>query len=209
LVQNLPVTEQILPSRLSVYVLLLLVVALAWELDRSLRSSVPVRAVAVGAAALVVASLLPGTTLPSARPTVPHFFTTAAVRVLPAGAPVLVVPYPWAAQPTAMLWQARAHYRFRLIGGYFTGARADAAHRYFNASPSPLNLTLIALVQGRISLADARGRLPAVRADLAATGARAVVLGPCNFRPQVLAYLSEVVGRPPQHVADVDVWLLR
>ena len=37
LVQNLPVIEQILPSRLSVFVLLLLVVALAWELDRCLR----------------------------------------------------------------------------------------------------------------------------------------------------------------------------
>jgi hypothetical protein len=208
LVQNLPVTEQILPSRLSVYVLLLLVVALAWELDRCLRSTLPVRAVATGVAVVVLASLLPGTTLPSARLAAPRFFTTPAVRLLPADAPVLVVPYPWAGQPTAMLWQARADYRFRLIGGYFTGDRSDSGHRYFNASPSPLNLTLIALVQGRISTAAARSRLPAVRQDLAATGARAVVLGPCNHRPEVLAYLTELLGKPPQHVADVDVWLL-
>jgi hypothetical protein len=206
LLQYLPITEQLLPARLSAFVILLLAVAMAWWLDRCLRSAVPVRLAAGLATVLVLLTLCPSPTLPSATTSTPRFFATGAVRVLPRGSTVLVVPYPWAGQPGAMLWQAAAGYRFRLVGGYFTGEETPVGTRYFNAPPSPLNLTLIALVQGRTTAAETMPRLPAIRADLARIGPQAVVLGPCAHRAEVRAFLTTLMGRPPQTVADVDLW---
>jgi hypothetical protein len=206
LMQNLPVTEQILPSRLSEFVLLLLAVALAWWLDRCLRAGVAARLLSLGVTGLVLAFLWPVPTAPSAVLATPRFFTSSAVHVLPAGAPVLVVPYPWSGQAGAMTWQARSGYRFRLVGGYFTGEEQDG-HRLFNAPPEALNLTLIALVQGKVGPADVSARLPAARAELARLGVRAVVLGPCAHRGAVRAALIELLGRPPAPVADVEIWV--
>jgi hypothetical protein len=207
LVQELPVTEQILPSRLSVFVILLLAVALAWWLDRILRSSRSARGLGLVSTGLVLAFLCPRPLIPSASASAPRFFASDAVRVLPEGASTLVVPYPWSGQTGAMLWQTEASYRFRLIGGYFTGQRLPSGRRLFNSPPTVLNLTLIGLVQGNTTAAQARERLPAARTVLRDLGAQAVVLGPSRRRADVLAFLTELVGRAPQRVADVDVWM--
>lgn len=77
---------------------------------------------------LVIMTLVPRTTISTSATEVPSFFSSPAVDKIPAGSVVLTYPYMdsesnifyWALHParSAMIDQAVANMRFRLIGGY-------------------------------------------------------------------------------------------
>src|SRR5262249_60158721 len=95
-------------------------VAVAW-LVRPGRPAA--RAGAVLLAGACLAPLLPRPYATTSTPPVPPFFA-AASRWLPAGATVLVLPYPTASQTLPLAWQAAAHMAFPMPGGYFIGPTA-------------------------------------------------------------------------------------
>src|SRR5215471_6506693 len=75
----------------------------------------PALAVALGVAALL--PLVPRWPYPQGPDVTPPFFTTSAVQRLPPGTVVVTLPYPAKSQNEALVWQARASMRFRLVGG--------------------------------------------------------------------------------------------
>ncbi len=112
---HLPVFDKILPIRLVVYVWLSVAVLAAWWLAESKiswRWKVPW-------AVAVVLSLWPN--IPAGnwvcRPSNPRFFTSdLAAHYLPRGVRLVVLPYGYWGY--SMLWQAEAHFRFSMVGGY-------------------------------------------------------------------------------------------
>jgi hypothetical protein len=76
-------------------------------------------ALTIAAVALVALSLLPASPSGPKEVQVPAFFTTSAVRRVPNGAVVLVLPAPTNTNDAAaMLWAAKARLRFHMVGGY-------------------------------------------------------------------------------------------
>jgi hypothetical protein len=110
---HLPVLDNVLPARFSVYVALATaVVAALWIRD------VQRRATRVLLPLLAVAALVPAFWQSAWHwhPYRPPFVTTAAYRrVIPRGATVLILPYPIYAD--SMLWQAESGFRYRLADG--------------------------------------------------------------------------------------------
>src|SRR5262249_42506938 len=75
----------------------------------------PALAVVLGVAALLPP--VPRWPYPSGPDVTPPFFTTPAVQRLPPGTVVVTLPYPARNQNEALVWQAKAAMRFRLVGG--------------------------------------------------------------------------------------------
>jgi hypothetical protein len=129
LIVHLPLLENVLPSRISLYQDMFVALGCAVGLDsvlarlpraprpRALRRSA--RLVALGAAVAAPLALLvpawPDRTVPIG---VPSLFTTKASRAIPTRSVVLTYPFAVSPDDQAMLWQALDGYRFNLIGGY-------------------------------------------------------------------------------------------
>src|SRR5262249_38714702 len=75
----------------------------------------PALAAVLGVAALL--PLVPRWPYPPGPDVTPRFFTTPAVQRLPPGTVVVTLPYPARNQNEALVWQANAAMRFRLVGG--------------------------------------------------------------------------------------------
>jgi hypothetical protein len=139
--------------------------------------------------------------------TVPPFFTSAAVNVIPPRSAVLLYPFPQFGVDDAlpMLWQVRSGFRFKIIGGYFIvpdppGGGATAI------SPSPTGAALDALFAGGTVT-----RTPALRhqlrAELRSEGVRTVVALPRGRDPAAtIRFLTWLVGRSPHRVVGAFVW---
>ncbi|MGH7173677.1 MAG: hypothetical protein ACRELG_25625, partial [Gemmataceae bacterium] len=116
---KLPLASRALPDRLSVYVALCSAVACAAWVARGTRGR---RRSRWALAALAVAFLVPNVGLPgrTAAADEPTFFTSGAYRdYLHPGETVLPIPFAWALGGQSMLWQASAHMRFNMLGGYW------------------------------------------------------------------------------------------
>jgi hypothetical protein len=125
---DLPIVRHMLPARFEVYAWLAVAVLVALLCAR-LRS-LPAVALAVGLAV----TLAPAGW--GVRITVPRPFTNDSWRQLfPPGSTVLAVPV--ASRGYSMLWQARAHFGFRLTNGYVDVFAPEAVLRF----PAYLALT--------------------------------------------------------------------
>jgi hypothetical protein len=207
-VESLPLLRNMVPSRLAVFTALfaglLLAVAVEdlWQGGGWWR-----RATAVATAVLVLAFLAPAAPLPS-WPVVatPPFFTTSAVHRLPRDEVALVVPFPRKGRANqAMVWQTEAGMRFKMPGGYFVGPDASGGALH-EAPPTATSNALDHIQRG--------GRppdlTPALRRqiaqDFARWGVRSVVLGPMPHRRVMAGFLTDLLGRPPDRLAGVEMW---
>src|SRR5262249_55813766 len=110
----------------------------------------PALAVVLGVAALL--PLVPRWPYPPGPDVTPPFFTTPAVQRLPPGTVVVTLPYPARNQNEALVWQAKAAMRFRLVGGtrffvpgpdhrsLYSGARSlrpPGIYQVFNTALNP------------------------------------------------------------------------
>ncbi len=162
----------------------------------------------VAAVVVVLACLLPLLPRPltvTAAPAVPAWFTAGA-RQLPAGAVVMVLPYPTAADPEAMRWQTVSGYRFRMPGGSFLGPAPDG-QVYLGGAADPPTAQLLSAV------ADSGQQAPVTAAeqaqaeqDLRAWGTTKIVLGPSTSEAALLATMTNLLGRSPQADGGVYVW---
>ena len=204
--QFMPITKNILPARLSLFVIACVALMLAVELQALLRAGR--RRAWLGGAAITIAllPLVPQIPLGAATVPVPSFFTTSAAHVLRPGSVVLVAPYPRAAHAIAMEWQAEAGLRFRMPGGYVLLPGPNG--RVFNPPDTPLTAQLTALEFGRTT-PDRAAAAPGVLPALAALHPESVVLGPCRHRPALLAFLTRILGSQPRDVGGVQLWTLR
>jgi hypothetical protein len=207
-VESLPVLWHMVPSRLALFSALFAGLLLAVALDDLWRDGRPWRrAMAVATAVLVLAFLVPSARLqPAPVVATPPFFTTGAVTTLPRDGVALVVPFPQKGRANeAMLWQAEAGMWFKMPGGYFVGPGPDGGARR-EAPPTATSRVLAGIRR------DGRPPplTPALRRRLAADLDRwrvaSVVLGPMPHRAAMARFLGDLLGRPPERLAGVELW---
>ena len=199
--QLFPVLNSVAPSRIALFVVLMAAVIIARGLD-----SLPPRwfPAGAGATAIALAPLLPVIPYRPAPVSVPSFFTSRAVDVIPQNGLVLAVPIPAPGQPQAMAWAAASHIRFRLIGCYCIVPRRDG-HPSFYPPLSPLVSLVLHISSGLI---DTPAIVPPqVVADLRELAPAAVILGPSPRGAQLRLLFDRLLGPPTTHTGDVTVWL--
>lgn len=202
---HLPLTDQILPIRVMDIAYLGLALLVGVVLDRALRWRRPASVLTAGlAAALVAVSLWPSTPYPSNHWRIPAFFSNGAAAAIAPGSIVYMPPDKRNLE--ALVWQAVAGMRFRTqLGWVFTPAPL----------PQPWITEFDALGTELYSLGEL-GRTAPVRitpterttylADLAATRASTVIIGPEPGEGQEVAFMTRLLGRPGRRTGGVVIW---
>ena len=217
---NLPVINAALPSRLALVVAPVIGLLLAYAID-TLRARPPRRRV-IGAAWVVgfVAALLPLLPTPlltSVREPVPAFVTTGAwQRYVPPDGVLTPLPLTVDVYPDGQRWQAYAlahrQGEFRIPAGFFLGPGGpDGRGRI---GPVPRTFDTLMDQAGRTGLVPiiTEGSIEESRADLRYWGVRAVVLADrvhgakYDVDEEALRRTATALLGPPERVEDVWVW---
>jgi hypothetical protein len=197
---HVPLLRSIIPARLMYFTYLACALVLAYALHRlwSARRNVGLTA---GVAGVVLAPLFPALPLTGlATVTAPAFFTSAAVKQLPSGTPVLAVPWPSVSAMDGMNWQAASDMRFRLLGGYFIGPASTnqdvlrrIAQSFSGPAPPP--------DPGGIQMSE-------FVKELHDNNVGAIVVGSNPQQAAAVAFFTSLLGTPPRESEGVDVWLI-
>lgn len=199
---RLPVLENILPVRLTIYVYLfagaLLAVFLS-ELFRRPRPEIALGGAALAAALISLAPVLPYTVT---RTDIPSYFSSASVQRIPEGSVALVFPYADPQHAAAMLWQASAGIRFRMPGGY-QFIPAEPRGNSIEPPPSASHDVSLSIEAG----ADPTQVDPApILAEIKRWNARTVIVGPMPHEDGMVTLLSRALGRQPLKLGGVYTW---
>ncbi|WKU07671.1 DUF2079 domain-containing protein [Micromonospora sp. HUAS LYJ1] len=216
---NLPVVNAALPSRLALVVAPVIGVLLAYTVDR-LRATPPGRTAAwawrVGFVAALL-PLLPTPLLTSVRPPVPEFVTAGTWReyVSPGGV-LTPIPLTLDVTPDGQRWQAYAlshrQGEFRLPAGFFLGPGGpDGRGRI---GPPPRTFDTLMDQAGRTGLVPivTEGSIRLSRADLRYWGVEAVVLpdevhgAKYDLDEDALRRTATALLGEPRRVDDVWLW---
>jgi hypothetical protein len=213
---HVPVLQDLVPSRLTLYVALAAAALLAVAVDRLVAHvrAHPARSVVGLAAAAGAASLvLPSVSYPAPSTGAAAAFASGGAldRAIPDGAVVLSYPYPLFPEDDAMLWQADDDMRFSLLGGY---AVRPLGHQAAKTPPLLAPVAVEALLLDawpdhqltdgvHVSPADAARALPTfVRRHHVS----AVIVDDAGRDPgRVIRLFSDVYG-PPRHFGPIELW---
>jgi hypothetical protein len=138
---HLPLLDTVVPTRLSLIVIPVVGVLLAFFVERFMTEGAqpggfwtPVRVLGVGA---LVAALLPIAPKPlavSPRYVAPRFFSSGAWRgYTPEGGTIGLLPFGWQSDLDMMQWQTEQGLHFKILNGYFLGpdpSRHDKRARF-------------------------------------------------------------------------------
>jgi hypothetical protein len=120
-VTQVPLLQEVGPTRFALAIQLAAAVLLALVLDRVLTRShlkgLRRPSAAAGLAVVVLVPLLPNGFIHSTRVEIPRYFAHHGVTEIPKGSNVLTFPYPYYTANDPMLWQLASHMRFRIMGG--------------------------------------------------------------------------------------------
>ncbi|HYN67843.1 MAG TPA: glycosyl transferase, partial [Ornithinibacter sp.] len=217
LLEQLPVIENVLPTRFALVAVPALgaLLALGVEEVRRLVARYAGHAGAglavSGLAALVVLlPVIPTPLLVDQRAPMPAFFSDGTWRDwVDEGGSVLAAPAPWVADTRALEWQAQARWGFPVVAGYFVGpdSTADRGGQY-GATPTPLTQWMADITQNGPSEASA-SQVEEFHRDLRDARVDAIVLPDARPEaPALLASLTTVFGEP-EHTGGVYVWDVR
>jgi hypothetical protein len=202
---HLPLLEHALPGRLTMFMWLAIggIVAIAVDgaLRRPARSALP-RLVALGAAvALCLPAPLGSSTIP-----IPPFFERWSEQGIAADDIVLFAPYfTNGAGAAPMIWAATAGDEPRMYEAYAYVPSPDGTPRY-GPVPTELSRTMQA-IQDEGSAIVVRGEVRnQIARDLEGAGIAVVIVGPMPNRSQMVAFFTDLFGRPPQEVDGVELW---
>ncbi len=205
LVDHLPVLENLLPTRLMLYVFLLVALEVSVIADLASRAEPRWRR-AVIAAAIVLAllPLVPRYPYPTHPIDVPPFFTKQAAGTIAEGS-AAYLPTPTGGDFTdPMVWQEETDFRFRLIGGsaFNPGAHGPA----YGLENFGLDSLIAAGQRGETQqITPAQRR--SVLTELTAARVQTVVLGPMEHQQEIGALLKTVLGRAPDETqGGVSLW---
>ena len=213
LINHLPLLKNAQPSRYALFTTLFVALVLASVLDatyQGLRRHVCHRTSAMVAGALGLVALLP--LLPAwpyaaGATSVPAYFTSGAVRAVPAGSVAMLYPYPgWAVDGSLpMIWQADAGLRFKLAGGYFLVPTPGTHTVAYEAQSLTASVLTDLYAQGVPALTPALRA--SLRAQLRAWHVTTVLAQPSGVDPAgSLRFLTWLVGRAPTPVDGVEAW---
>jgi hypothetical protein len=204
-----PIVGNVLPLRFSLIADVALAFLTAVLVDTLLSRSVEgdrrvLRLGLLTAAAAAVATVLPAPVPPGSPAAVPAFFTSGAARRIPAGAAVLVLPYPGPGASAPMLWQAVSAMNFQIVGGYAIHPEGDRVG--FGSYPDAI--TTVFRTPGHGARVSSPAQLAAARRLLFAHHVRFILLD--RHAPQAVALRRTVramLGRgPTDAVGGMLVW---
>jgi hypothetical protein len=202
---KLPLLEHVLPGRLTVYVWLAVAVLVAVIIARATRLPRWAAARWLLSLCLSLVLLLPAP-FPRAQFTTPAFFHNWASHHIAADETVLVAPYfVNGGEAAPMVWAAQADYGLRMPEAYAYVPQPNGG-TYSGPAQSQLTFTMF-VIQQRGAWLVARGDIRArIAADLKAADVRHVIVGPTEHWRQLLAFFTDLCGRPPEIVEGVAIW---
>lgn len=204
-VAHTPVLQDATPARITIFMWLAVAALVAILVDRSFaagawRATARFAVIGVGVAALIPAPF-------ASEPTgTPAFFKHWAQQGIPESTVVMIAPFfRDGAGAAPMMWTAEAGAGVRMPEAYAFVPSASGTPMY---GPPPNNLThAMEFIQDTGNAAVVRGvARDAVAADVRALGIDAVIVGPMDQRRQMLAFFTDLFGRPPQTVEGVAIW---
>ena len=200
-VEHLPVLDNLVPGRLMLYVFLFAGLLLALFLDH-------VRWRGVVALALVVVALLPTVSYLAAPHDNPPFFAAGGdVQRIPAGATALLAPFAAnGRQVDAQAWQVAAGMRFRMPSGYVLLPNPAGGDHLIGPRPRPLSQAMVDIADGRGAPQLTDPLRAQMHDDLRYWHTDVVIAGPMAHHDEMVSFLTDLLGAPPQHDQGVDVW---
>lgn len=209
LIDGLPGLSAALPGRfaLAATPLFAVVVALAVDQALAIRTDSWIRLAVPAAVVFALVPVIPMPLPTTARPPVPRYFTEGLWRGCAGDGGVLVpVPPPEPTRPDAMRWAAAAGAGFALPEGLFIGPYGGDGQASLGAFPRPTSVLLAKVADtGQVPTITDADR-DAAAEDARYWGARCFVLAAQRNDGELRRTVSDLLGRDPQRVADVDVW---
>lgn len=198
---KLPVVDNILPARLSVYIFLFVSAIFGEFLGGVLTTRGPRRFIgAVGAVASIL-FLIPSLPYPNSKIVTPPLFLDGNIKtVISQNAPVLVLPLSAGGSASAMLWQAVSNMYFKMPEGY-------AINPYgFGPVNSNLNDTLLGIQQSGKIPKPTTSQLSALAGTLYQMKISKIILGPSSSEDQLLDFITTLLGETPLKVGGTYIW---
>jgi hypothetical protein len=210
LIERIPLLNNSIPVRFSLYVVLFASIILAAVLDQLhavlRRRSQAIAIVLPGLLAVAVfIPLIPSWPYAMKPSAAPSFFTSSAVDTIPSGSAIVIYPFPDSEESVPQLWQASASFRFKLVGGRFKVA-VPGRGTAVGALASETNTVLSALEDG-----EPPPRSPVVqnqvRSELREWQVHDVVaVPPAANVALAIPYLTWLLGARPTRDAGAWVW---
>lgn len=217
----LPPLRSALPNRLALYASLIVAVIATlgvsewsrWARTTPLGRTRTRAAINVALGFLLVASLgfyqtrTPVATV--AMPALPSFFTNGEARTIPANSAVLPFPLTVAPQASAMAWQVRTDFRWKMVGGEAIVAtrRGGATGQPIADRPLPVSQYLTHWSGGAARLPSLNARLIVQMREFVLLNHVGTVLADPTFAhaDQAVALFSDALGVPLVE-GGMDVW---
>ena len=203
---HLPLVENVLPARLSLYMWIGIAVLLGVAVDVAVRSASWRRAVAALATiAVSLAAVIPAT-LGAWPVDTPQFFVDWSQQGIPESATVLIAPFfRDGAGASPMLWAATAGGGIRMPEAYAYIPAADGTAMY--GPPANSISSIMETIQDQGIVVVARGQeRDAVAGDLQRLQIQDIIIGPMDNRAQMIAFFTDLMGRDPENVEGVQIW---
>ena len=171
-------------------------------------------------AVLIALPLVPGQTEQSSPSRVSHFFTSAMVHVIPEGSVVLAYPYPRASTNAfattdlvdqAMLDQAAAGMRYKLVGGYgwwphTPWASATAPALKPTSVESLFDVAFYGSLPDQDSLLSTNNLASDIRQFVRRHHIDTVIVPPIGKYPDLVIHQVTAAIGLPRRLGGVDVW---
>jgi len=202
---KLPLLKHVLPGRFTVFVWLAVAVVVAIVVARATRlARRPATTWLLGVGMSLV--LLIPAPLPRTPFTTPAFFRNWSSHHIGSDETVLVAPYfVNGGEAAPMVWAAEAGYGLRMPEAYAYLPQPNGK-TYSGPAQSQLTFTMY-VIQQRGAWLVARGEVRAqIAADLKAADVRHVIVGPTQNWQQLVAFFTDLAGRPPELVEGVALW---
>ncbi|CAM3217571.1 hypothetical protein BST27_23560 [Mycobacterium intermedium] len=202
---KLPLLHHVLPGRFTLYVWLSVAVIVAIVIKRATRLAPGPAARWLLAVAAAIVFILPA---PLGRQPfyTPDFFRNWASQHIGPDETVLVAPYfTNGMQAAPMVWAAEADYGLRMPEAYAYVPLSDGRT---SSGPPPTRLfKVMRLIQEDKTSFVARGEVRAqIIANLRFAQVRHVIVGPMEGVSEMLAFFTDLFGRPPERVEGIAIW---
>jgi hypothetical protein len=202
---KLPLLKHVLPGRFTVFIWLAVAVVIAIVIARATRLAPRPATTWLLAVGMSLVLLIPAP-LPRTSFTTPAFFGNWSSHHIAPNETVLVAPYfVNAGEAAPMVWAAEAGYGLRMPEAYAYLPQPNGK-TYSGPAQSQLTFTMF-VIQQRGGWLVARGDIRAqVEADLEAADVHHVIVGPTQHWQQLIAFFTDLFGRPPELVEGVALW---
>lgn len=225
LIYHISLFANVLPSRLSNYVMLFVVITVALGITEMQRTrpngtntrhshalTAVKRGIGIFAGVVVVASLIPHWPYATGSVNTPTLFTHRDPSSLPSISGVaLIYPYPQQTNDVAQVWQAESLMKFSIIGGYALYGTPQGATT-LPAVLRPLQVDSIfnlATLNFPLTTEAAINKVPGVglRRFIRVNNVSDIVIELSQVQAQPLAtYVTKALARKPQIVEGFAVW---